>query len=61
MGNMDEKSSSEVAVERPAVYVLQLAPMSEIDIFVCVSRMTDSITQNYRHHAQTIARHRAQY
>ena len=43
MGNMGEKSPSEVAAEQPAMYLLPLEPISEIDILVCGSGMTDHI------------------
>ena len=43
MGNMGEKSPSEVAAEQSAVYVLPLELISEIDIFVCGFGMTDRI------------------
>ena len=52
---MGEKSPSEFAAEQPAVYLLPLEPISETDIFVCASRMTDHITKNDGHHAQIIA------
>ena len=40
MGNMGEKSPIEFAAEQPAaVYLLPLEPVSETDIFVCVSGM----------------------
>ena len=60
---MGEKSRNEVATEQPDVYVLPSEPMSETDIFVCGSGMTDCINKNDGHHAQTIhvAHHHAQY
>ena len=61
MGNLGEKSPSELAAEQPAVYVLPLEPMSEKDIFVCGTGMTDCIKKIDGYHAQTIAHHRAQY
>ena len=61
MGNMGERGPSEVAAEQPAMYVLSFEPMSEPDIFVCVSGMTNRIKKNDGHHAQTIAHHSAQY
>ena len=48
MGNMGEKSPSEVIAEQPAVYVLPLESISETDIFVCGSGMTDSIKNSIK-------------
>ena len=58
---MGEKSPSEFTAEQPAVYLLPLELISETDIFVCASRMTDYIKKNDGHHVQTIAYHCAQY
>ena len=43
MGNMGRQSPSEFHAEKSAVYLLPLEPISETDIFVCASGMTDRI------------------
>ena len=58
---MGQKSPSDFGAEQLAVDLLPLEPISETDIFVCASGMTDRIKKIEGHHAQTIAHHSAQY